>query len=162
MLSEQIVNVSRRLTETALQNPDGIAIAMPLGRRADGGRKYRTCTFHELDEDTNRLAAGLREFGVRDGMRLVLMVPPGIDFIAFTFAILKAGAVVVLIDPGMGRRHLIGCLEQVCPDGFVGIPMVHAIRTLLRHKFPQARYNVTAGKRWFWGGPHCLPAALHR
>src|SRR5262249_8912462 len=27
-----------------------------------------------------------------------------------------------------------------------------AVRTLLRHKFPRARYNVTVGRRWFWGG----------
>ena len=34
-------------------------------------------------------------------MRLVLMVPQSIDFIALVFALFKAGVVTVLIDPGM-------------------------------------------------------------
>jgi len=152
MSSRTIVNVSARLTEIAKRMPDSVAVAMPSGRHADGRRRYDTCTFHELDEDTNLLAAGLRAMGVRDGMRLVLMVRPGIDFIAITFAIFKAGAVVVLVDPGMGHSHLICCLEQVRPDGFIAIPLVHAVRVLLHHKFPAARYNVTVGHRWFWGG----------
>ena len=152
MSSRTIVNVSARLTEIAKRMPDSVAVAMPSGRHADGRRQYDTCTFHKLDEDTNLLAAGLRAMGVRDGMRLVLMVRPGIDFIAITFAIFKAGAVVVLVDPGMGHSHLICCLEQVRPDGFIAIPLVHAVRVLLHHKFPAARYNVTVGHRWFWGG----------
>jgi len=61
--------------------------------------------------------------------------------------------VTVLIDPGMGRRRLIGCLEQIEPEGFVAVPVVHAVRTILRRRFGRARYNITVGRRWFWGGP---------
>lgn len=85
-------------------------------------------------------------------MRLVLAVPFGIDFIRLTFGLLKAGAVPVLVDPGMGRKNLVRCLEAAGPDGFVAIPTAHAIRTLLRRRFPKARWNVTLGRRWFWGG----------
>jgi acyl-CoA synthetase (AMP-forming)/AMP-acid ligase II len=109
-------------------------------------------TFRELDEDSTLLADGLRTLGARPGMRLVLMVRPGIDFISLVFATFKAGVVAVLIDPGMGRRSLLRCLEEVEPAGFVAIPLVHAFRTVLRHRFPQARCNVTVGGRWFWGG----------
>ena len=28
--------------------------------------------------------------------------------------------------------------------------MVHAVRALLRRRFPKARFNVTVGRRWFW------------
>ena len=58
----------------------------------------------------------------------------------------------ILIDPGMGRRNLIACLAEAEPEGFVAIPVVQAVRTLLRHRFPKARLNVTVGRRWFWGG----------
>ena len=83
----------------------------------------------------------------------MLLVKPGIDFISLVFALFKAGMVIVLIDPGMGRRNLVRCLEEAQPEGFVGLPIAQAIRVCLRHRFPSARYNITVGRRWFWGGP---------
>src|SRR5262245_19113624 len=123
------VNVGLRLTETARLNPDGIAIAMPRGTDANGKLIYQTLTFKQLDDDSDRLAGGLWSMGVRPGMRLVLMVPPSIDFISLVFAMFKAGVVTVLIDPGMGRRNLIRCLVESDPEGFIGIPIAQAVRS---------------------------------
>jgi olefin beta-lactone synthetase len=147
-----VVNVGLRLSATANQNPAGKAVVMPVGRRPDGKRGYDWVTFRELDDDSNLLADGLREMGVRPGTRLVLMVPPSIEFISLVFAMFKAGVVTVLIDPGMGRRNLIRCLAESEPEGFVGIPLAQAVRSILRFRFPKATYNVTVGHRWFWGG----------
>jgi acyl-CoA synthetase (AMP-forming)/AMP-acid ligase II len=151
-LAAEIVNVGLRLSETARQNPDGMAVAMPRGRDAAGKRIYQTLTFKQLDDDSNLLADGLAAMGVRTGTRLVLMVPPSIDFISLVFAMFKAGVVTVLIDPGMGRRNLIRCLAESEPEGFIGIPLAQAVRTLLGSRFPRAVHNVTVGRRWFWGG----------
>ncbi|QDU98717.1 fatty acid CoA ligase family protein [Lignipirellula cremea] len=147
------VNVGQRLAATACDNPEGVAVAAALPRRGAGPRKYQVRTFAELDQDSNLLAEGLQAHGARRGMRLVLLVKPGVDFISLVFAMFKAGVVTVLIDPGMGRSHLIRCLEEAEPEGFVAISPVQAVRTLLRHRFPKARLNVTVGRRWFWGGP---------
>jgi acyl-CoA synthetase (AMP-forming)/AMP-acid ligase II len=148
----ETVNVGLRLSETARQNPDGIAIAMPRGRDRLGKRIYQTVTFRQLEDDSNLLADGLAAIGAKPGARLVLMVPPSIDFISLVFAMFKAGVVTVLIDPGMGRGNLVRCLGESEPEGFVGIPLAQAVRTLLRGRFPKAKYNVTVGRRWFWGG----------
>lgn len=129
-----------------------MAIAEPLGRDADGRRRYRQVTYRELDDDSTLLADGLRTAGIPQGAKIVLMVRPGIDFISLVFAMFKAGLVSVLIDPGMGRKNLIRCLEEVDPEGFVAIPLAQAIRTVMRRRFPHARFNVTVGRRWFWGG----------
>ncbi len=147
-----IVNVGLRLSQTAAGDPSGIAVVMPRGRDAAGKRIYQTLTFRELDDDSNLLADGLALMGVRPGMRLALLVPPSIDFISLVFAMFKAGVVSVLIDPGMGRRNMIGCLADSQPEGFVGISLAQAVRSLLRSRFPLAKYNVTVGRRWFWGG----------
>lgn len=147
-----IVNVGLRLSHTAAKDPNGIAVVMPRGRDAAGKRVYQSLTFRQLDEDSNLLADGLASMGVRPGMRLVLMVPPSIDFIALVFAMFKAGVVSVLIDPGMGRRNLVRCLAESEPEGFIGIPLAQAVRALLRKRFPKAKHNVTVGRRWFWGG----------
>jgi acyl-CoA synthetase (AMP-forming)/AMP-acid ligase II len=91
--------------------------------------------------------------GVSPGMRLVLMVRFSIEFVSLVFAAFKAGAVVVLVDPGMGLLNALNCLEEIEPEGFLAIPPVHAVRLLNRRRFRKARHNLTVGRRWFWGGP---------
>ncbi len=148
-----VVNVAARLRRVAQSMPRAVAVVEPLGYDRQGKRRYRHVTFQQLDEQSDRIARGLWNLGVSPGTRLALLVRPGIDFVTLVFALFKAGAVTILIDPGMGRRNLIRCLAEAEPEGFVAIPLAHALRTLLRRRFPKARYNVTVGRRWFWGGP---------
>lgn len=147
------VNIAERLRESARQWPDQKAVVCPVGRNADGSVRYEHLSFRQLDEDSDRLARGFVRLGVQPGTRIVLMVRPSLEFIALTFALFKSGAVVVLIDPGMGRSNIFRCLETVEPEGFVAIPIVQAIRVVKRRLFPDAKINVTVGgRRWFWGG----------
>ena len=152
-------NIASRLVDVAQRFPYTIAIAEPAGNSGyfvewppPDRYNYRTVTFAELNRDTDRIAAALIESGVRPGMRLALFVRYGIDFISLVFALCKANVTLVLIDPGMGIRRMLNCLAEIEPDGFVAVPTVHAVRTLLRHRFPKAKHHVTVGKRWFWGG----------
>lgn len=146
------MNIGWKLSDVAGDRPNAIAVVEPAGRDPARRRKYRSVTFQELDQDSSRIAAGLVALGVRPGTRLALLVKPGIDFVSLVFGLFKAGAVTILIDPGMGRKNLLTCLAESEPQGFVAIPIVHAVRTLKRRHFPQARYNVTVGRRWFWRG----------
>ncbi|HVX10089.1 MAG TPA: fatty acid CoA ligase family protein [Pirellulales bacterium] len=148
-----IVNVAARLAEQARARPDAQAVIAAGRAEAGGRRRYTSLTFRELDEDSDRIARGMCDLGVEPGMRLALLVKPGIDFVSLVFALFKAGAVTILIDPGMGRSNLVGCLAAAEPEGFIAISPVQAVRTLLRRRFPRARFNVTVGRRWFWGGP---------
>jgi acyl-CoA synthetase (AMP-forming)/AMP-acid ligase II len=97
------------------------------------------------------MACGLQASGVRRGQRIAMLVPPGIDFVALVFALFKAQAVVILIDPGIGKSNLVRCLAEAEPDGFVGIPRAQLARWLFRKRFPAARQNFVAGHRW-WPG----------
>lgn len=146
-------NIASRLTHWAKQAPDQVAIAEPrLGWRFFGKRGYQVTTFSELDRDSDLIAKGLLRWGITPQMRLIMLVPFSSTFIRLTFATLKAGINVVLIDPGIGRRHLVNCLEMTEPDGFIGIPKAQVIRSLLRSRFKRAFWNVTVGRRWGWGG----------
>lgn len=142
-------NVASRLAIQALQQPNNLAIASPLGKYYPGvKRAYREMTFAHLELHTNSIAAGLQALGIGPGMRIVLAVKFGVDFVALVFALLKVGAVVVLIDPGMGRKNIVACLEQTKPDGFVALPLAQLVRICLRHRFRQAKFNVTVGQRF--------------
>jgi olefin beta-lactone synthetase len=158
------VNVARRQAEFARTMPQAVAVAETWrGRQfndAAGGvdavvncpTGYRAISFAQLEADSSAIAAGLREFGVEPGMRIALLVRPGIDFVSLVFALLKLGVVQVLIDPGMGLRNVIRALAEVQPDGFISFASVQIARSILRRKFPKARFNVTVGRQWLPGG----------
>lgn len=150
-LTTSVTNVATFLTQQAAAAPDRPAVVVPLGYQA-GRRQYRSITFRELDQDSDRIARGLREHGIAPGTRLALLVRPSIEFVALVFGLLKANVTSILIDPGMGRRNLIDCLAAAEPAGFIALPIVHAVRLVMRHRFPLAKFNVTVGRRWFWGG----------
>jgi acyl-CoA synthetase (AMP-forming)/AMP-acid ligase II len=154
------LNVTDQLAKFARTLPDFPAVISPhrqgsdkKGRlRGTSGTLYDTISFADLEADVGRIADGLAAWGVPKGARLVLLVKPGIEFVTLVFALLRAGMVIVLVDPGLGRRNLIRCLSETEPDGFVAIGTAQAARVLLRNQFPRARWNVTLGHKWFWGG----------
>lgn len=147
------MNIALRLKATAEQSPDAVAVVAAAGRDSLGRAAYSHVTFRQLDRESDLLARGLSERGVGPGTRLVLMVRFGIEFVALVFAAFKAGAVIVLIDPGMGLSSMLDCLEEVEPEGFLALPVVHAVRIANPRRFRRARHNLTVGRRWFWGGP---------
>ena len=148
-LTQPSPNIASRLRVIAEQQPTQVALARPVGKYVPGvHRAYSEMSFAELELHTSSIAAGLQEMGIEPGMRIVMLVPFGDDFISLVFALLKVGAVVVLIDPGMGRRNLLKCLEESEPDGFIAIPAAQAVRMAMRSKFPKARFNVTVGSRF--------------
>ena len=134
-------NVAARLSDSARLVPDQPALIV-CDRN---GTAIEQRTFLELEHLVDRLAAGLGRLGIKPGHRIVLMVRPGVEFLALTFALFRAGAVIVLIDPGMGLRKVITCLQQADPHGFVAVPSVQWARCLYRRRFPHARLNVRVG-----------------
>jgi acyl-CoA synthetase (AMP-forming)/AMP-acid ligase II len=147
------MNIADRLTQQAAVRPDALAIASPVGSwKQRTNRRYSTLSLADLDRRSTSIAAGLQGMGIGPGKRIALLVRFGEDFITLVFALLKAGATMVLVDPGMGKKNLIRCLEATEPDGFIAIPMAHAIVRMLQSRFPKAKHNVLVG-RWFPGLP---------
>ncbi|MCA9251010.1 MAG: fatty acid CoA ligase family protein [Phycisphaerae bacterium] len=155
-----LVNVADILQAAAHRLPDKPAIIVqrpPSSRPSDasasaGWRGQSVISFRELNDEVDRFARGLSEYGIDRGMRTILMVKPGIAFFVLTFALFKIGAVPVLIDPGMGRKKLIQCLEEIEAEAFVGIPLAHVARVMFAKSFRSVRKCVTVGRRLFWGG----------
>ena len=126
-------NLATALSEMAAQRPDTAAVICVSGNGARR-RDYPTLSFAQLEEESATLARGLVAAGIGRGMRTVLMVTPGLEFFALTFALFRAGAVPVLVDPGMGTRNLGRCLGSAEPEAFIGVPRAHAARVALGMK----------------------------
>ncbi len=130
----------------AQRQPEATAVVCPWGRR--GGKM----TYGQLDERTAHVAAGLTTVGIGRGVRTVLMVPPGLDLFVLAFALFRAGAVPVLVDPGIGLHHLKACLGNALPEAFIGVPKAHAARVMLGWARATVEKKLTVGPRLFWGG----------
>ncbi len=152
-MSAPTVNIAAALSEMADRYPNKKAVVWTAGRDHAGNPRYAHLTFRELEHKADGYAQGLRAVGLEHGMRTLLMVRPGPDFFALTFALLKTGAVLVLIDPGMGPRNMARCLADINVEAFIGVPAAHVFRKLYRQAFRSVRIAITAGRRWFWGGP---------
>lgn len=146
------VNISACLTEMADRQPHSLAIIFPEGRDRSGRVSYTHYTFSQLDRESDLIARGLEQAGVTRGTRTALMVTPSLEFFALTFALLKAGAVPVLIDPGIGVRNIGNCLLEAQPEAFIGIPKAHLARVLLGWGKKTVQINITVGNRFGWGG----------
>ena len=140
-------NIADRLRSSAKLVPTQRAVIFPETRDRAGRVAWTHVTFQQLDTEVDAIARWLIEMGVRPVHRIVLMVRPSIEFIALTFGIMRAGACCTLIDPGMGKRSVLRCLDSVDPDGFVAIPPVHIVRRLMPWRFRNARFNVIVGPK---------------
>ncbi|WP_256646006.1 olefin beta-lactone synthetase [Thermomonas paludicola] len=135
-------NIAAALPRLARERPDQVAMRCP-GR---GGRYAVALTYAQLDARSDAIAAGLGKRGVTRGTRTVVMVRPTPEFFLLMFALFKAGAVPVLVDPGIDRRALKQCLDEARPEAFVGIPLAMLAKALLGWA-RSARLRVTTG-RW--------------
>lgn len=138
-------NISASLAQWAKEMPDQAAIIEM--------RSKTQTTFKQLEEESSLIASGLLHHGMKKGDRVLVMVPYGTEFVTLTFALFKAGAVPVLIDPGLGKKNVLHCIKQSEPKGIIAIPLAHAIKTLMPAAFKSIQLSVTVGKRWFWLGP---------
>jgi len=143
------VNVASGLAEIAARDPYRPGIIFPAGRDASGRAKTVQFSFQQLNHEVDAYAYGLRDFGIEMGERVLLMIRPGVELIAVVFALLKIGAVPVLIDPGMGRKAFLQCVAETEPTTLLGIPIAHIVRKLMPAPFVTVERSVIVGRPRF-------------
>jgi len=112
----------------------------------------RVLTYADLQSQSDRLAAYLCDDGVAVGDRVGLMLSKSIESIVALFAVLKAGAAYVPIDPSLpvqrakyiirncDLRHLVATHQQarrIAPDG-LDLPL----RTVVLTNLPKAGADI--------------------
>lgn len=142
-------NVASSLVEWAAQSPRRRAIVVPSKR--EGRHQDKVLDFAELEALSNRYANALDQAGFARGMRVLLMVPAGVDFFGIVFALYKLGAVLVMIDPGMGVRRLLECVRGVDLQGFIGIPKAQCLRWMQPAVFRSVQHVVSVGGGGLFG-----------
>jgi acyl-CoA synthetase (AMP-forming)/AMP-acid ligase II len=146
-------NIAQALPEMAARKPFQPAVIFPAGFTRHGQARFTQLTFRQLDDLCNRTAYALTDHGIRKGMRVLLLVRPGVDLIGITFALFKVGAVPVIIDPGMGWRAFSKCVLDAQPAAFIGIPAAHLLRLVYPAAFRTVKCAITVGRPAFWNAP---------
>ncbi len=131
-------NIASHLSESACNYPEKTAL-VEVGTE-------RSFSFGELEKRAQGYASYLDTQGVKNGMRVMLMVRPSADFICLTFALFRIGAPVILIDPGMGYKNLLSCIAGVKPDFLIGIPQAILFKMIFKKTFRTVKKSFSCGK----------------
>ena len=142
-----LANIANRITKQALKQPDEPAIIYPYKGTVS------QLTFAQAQEEIDAYARGFLDIGIRSGDRVSLFVTPCLEFMPLCFALYKIGAILVLIDPGMGREGLLSCVQRIKPRVLIGIPKAMIASMLFGKYFHSVEIKVTVGwGSWLWGG----------
>jgi acyl-CoA synthetase (AMP-forming)/AMP-acid ligase II len=138
------VNIARHLSQMVLARPSAPALKIPRGRKGGGEIDYLTLSFAELEGEVTAWCERLTRAGVRRGDRTLIMVRQGLPLIASVFAAFRVGGVPVVIDPGMGRKSFLACVERSRPRALIGIPFAQLISRFARRSFRSVAVRVAA------------------
>nr|APD71971.1 non-ribosomal peptide synthetase 10 [Streptomyces sp.] len=98
--------VHRYVTEQAALRPDTVAVSWA----------EQSLTYARLDEESNKLAAVLRDQGVRPGTLVGLYTQRSLRQMVAVLAVMKAGAAFLPLDPGHPAERTRQMLDEAGPD----------------------------------------------
>ncbi|MEO6708944.1 MAG: fatty acid CoA ligase family protein, partial [Planctomycetota bacterium] len=138
-------NVAQHLALRARATPEGLAVAAP------GLSGFDTWSWSELDAKSSAVAWGLKRLGLAPADRVCVFVRPGLAWLALVHGLFKLGAVVVLIDPGMGRHSVLAAIERIQPRGLIAVGALHVLRRLQPRAFRSVEIALSDRRSMVWG-----------
>ncbi|MBU8815005.1 amino acid adenylation domain-containing protein [Mycolicibacterium goodii] len=108
--------------EAAAQRLGSIALSW------DGGQ----LTYRRLDEEADRVAAELLRRGVATETPVLIRLPRGPEYVVAMLGVLKAGGLIVPLDPAMPDERVGEIVRQTHPDGCEPIVVDEAFVTAVR------------------------------
>lgn len=125
------MNVIEALGEVAQEKPDTLGLSIPH-RNLWGLLSYQHKTFQQMDHEVDVWATYFLSKGFSKGKKILLMLPPGEDLLISVFAMLRLGAIPVVIDPGMGLKNFFNCAKKTRPDLFLGCHQARLLYYILK------------------------------
>ena len=140
-------NLAWHIRELSRLQPDKKAL---LVRNRQGS--FDAMTFAELDKRSEQLAWGMSNAGMRPGMKSIFMAKPSLELYALYFAVLKLGAVPVLLPQWRGWNYALTCIMQCAPRAFIGTPSSFFKKIFFGRAFSSVDVNIMIGRFQLFGG----------
>ncbi len=128
--------VQDSLHRSVARTPDKVALV------CDGSR----LTYAEIEAAANRLANALREHGVRRGDRVGIFLNNSVEAVVSIFAVLKAGAVFVVINHTTKEDKLAYILNNCRATALVGDAQKQSLFDSLLERVTSLRFVVLTGR----------------
>lgn len=100
-------------------------------------------SFGELDELTDRFAAGLYKLGVRKGDRVAIMLPNVPQCVIAFFGALKVGAILVMTNPLYVERELAFQMKDSGAETLISLDLFYETIQCVHEKRPIKRIIMT-------------------
>lgn len=118
------MNVVELLQAHARSHPNAIALVEGVGRR------QRRISFEELELASSRVAALLQQSGLSRGDTVLVFHPMSVELYIAIAALLRAGLVVMFIDPSAGKSYIDSCCQLHRPRGLIAASRIHLLCSL--------------------------------
>ncbi len=151
-------NIANGLAQMAAHFPERPAVIHPVAPSLTARLRTRwantsptpstqfvTKTFMQLNQRCDAYAHGFAQAGLQPGERALVLLRPGLELIAVMFALFRCGVVPVLVDPGMGRRPFLQCVQETVPDHLIAIPVAHVLRRVFAKPFASVKRHFSTG-----------------
>ncbi|KIW04484.1 uncharacterized protein PV09_04243 [Verruconis gallopava] len=76
----------------------------------------RAMTYYQLDRDSNALARGLANVGVKKGDRCAVMLGNNIEYAIATYALFKLGAILVPLNPAFNSTQVLSAMNHLSAE----------------------------------------------
>ena len=103
-------------------------------------------TYAQIEEQANQLANGLLALGIRRRDRVAVWLPNTVEAVIAIFAILKAGATFLVVNPTTKPGKLAYVLNNCAASGLFGLARHRKQVDELLDAAPSARFAVVCGK----------------
>ena len=114
----------KHLDEQLMKHPEKLALISSHGQ----------LSFRGLHEASNAMAQALVSFGIKSNDKVLVAVPFSLDLYVLILALIKAGAVIVFVDPIMPITHIRSSLDSINVKAVVGLRKI-LLKTLLLPEF---------------------------
>ena len=136
-------NIANYLAAAQSEYPDETAIIS-----AKHGQ-FKSRSFKQLHKEVTLCSTYFKSKGISKGDSVLLAVKPGYQLILIAFALFHLGAVPVIIDPGMGTKAFLKCVQNTRPIALVGIPLIHILSKLFPRAFRSVKKTVSVNQNTF-------------
>ncbi len=113
------------------------------------GRKHATVTYAELNDLSRQFAAALADIGIQKGDRVAIVLPNTTQFIVAFFGILRAGGVVVAVNPSFPPIKMADQINDSGAKVVLTLSLFYKGLNSVRESMSAKRIIVTNIKEFF-------------
>ncbi len=138
-------NFASLLLQHCSKQPALTALIIPSLDKQGRLLSEESITFGEFEQRVCQFQRGLNAEGFRPGDRFVLMFPVSVDLYALIVALFSAAMVVVLVDPGMGKKQILRAISCTGAKALVTVSAVARLRWLVPSLWRIRTYVMATG-----------------